>query len=182
MQSFRESERVRAVGGGNRIARMLATDRPELVRAVVLLATGGRVPPDPAAADAVTKMYEATLPEEELKPLRHLAPFSLSSEMRDDSPPPDQSPATAAMTMEADAVTDLGEWWAGGSSPMLVVQAADDRAAPPQNGHQLAGEYPDRVTVVDGPRAGHAMMIEQTGAVAEAVVGFLRAHGVLVRN
>ena len=169
-------------GGGNRIARMLASDRPELVRAVVLLAAGGRVPPDPAAADAVTKMYEATLPEEELRPLRQLALFSPSSEMRDDFPPPDQSPATAAMILAAGAATDLSEWWAGGSAPMLVVQGADDRAAPPQNGHQLAGEYPDRVTVVDVPRAGHAMMIEQPGAVAEAVAGFLRAQGVLVRN
>lgn len=34
---------------GNRIARWLATDRPEIVRRVVLLAAGGLVPTDPAA-------------------------------------------------------------------------------------------------------------------------------------
>ena len=45
-----------------------------------------------------------------------------------------------------------------------------------------ADEYPDRVTVADVPRSGHAMMIEQPSAMAEAVAGFLRAHGVLVTN
>jgi len=34
---------------GNRVARMLAADHPELVHSVILFAAGGKVPPKPAA-------------------------------------------------------------------------------------------------------------------------------------
>ncbi|MBP1715444.1 MAG: alpha/beta hydrolase, partial [Deltaproteobacteria bacterium] len=50
---------------GNRVARMLATQRPELVRAVVLLAAGGKAPMDPSIRDSLGKCLDLALPEAE---------------------------------------------------------------------------------------------------------------------
>lgn len=42
---------------GNRVARCLAADRPELVRSVTLLAAGGLVPPDPEGQRSVQRDF-----------------------------------------------------------------------------------------------------------------------------
>jgi pimeloyl-ACP methyl ester carboxylesterase len=42
---------------GNRVARCLAADRPELVRSVTLLAAGGLVPPDPAPQQSMRTAF-----------------------------------------------------------------------------------------------------------------------------
>src|SRR5262245_24322464 len=46
---------------GNRVGRCLATDRPDLVRRVVLLAAGGPVPPDPEACQAAYRLRHESL-------------------------------------------------------------------------------------------------------------------------
>jgi hypothetical protein len=48
------------VVAGNRVARMLATERPELVRGVVSIAAGGKVVPKPEVFESlrtVIKIY-----------------------------------------------------------------------------------------------------------------------------
>jgi pimeloyl-ACP methyl ester carboxylesterase len=42
--------------GGNRVARCLAADRPELVRTLILLAAGGMIPPDPDTVEALRRL------------------------------------------------------------------------------------------------------------------------------
>ena len=67
----------------------------------------------------------------------------------------------------------LEDWWAAGTAPMLVVQGLDDDAAPPGNGHTLRKSLGERVRLVDVPRAGHFMLLEQPEVVTQAVLGFL---------
>ena len=65
------------------------------------------------------------------------------------------------------------EWWTGGNAPLLVIQGLDDVAAPPGNGHALRDQLGERVQVVDIPRAGHFMLVEQPDRVVAAVTDFI---------
>jgi pimeloyl-ACP methyl ester carboxylesterase len=160
---------------GNRVARCLAADRPELVRRVVLLAAGGLVPTDPEARRAVHRLRHESLTEAErlaLLQAAYLSPVSDSRLMEQVQ----QSPRWAAgdLTETVSQATPVADWWAGGTAPLLVVQGLDDRRAPPGNGWALRDQVGDRVRVVDIPQAGHFLVLEQPQAVAEAVIAFLR--------
>jgi pimeloyl-ACP methyl ester carboxylesterase len=160
---------------GNRVARCLATDRPDLVRRVVLLAAGGLVPTDPEARQAAYRLRHETLTEAERLALRQAAYLSPVSDpcllARVES-----SPLWAAgdLTEAISQATPVAEWWAGGTAPILVVQGLDDRRAPPGNGWALRDQVGDRVRVVDITQAGHFLILEQPHVVAEAVTAFLR--------
>ena len=65
------------------------------------------------------------------------------------------------------------EWWTGGNAPLLVIQGLDDTAAPPGNGHALRDQLGERVQVVDIPRAGHFVIVEQPDRVVAAVTDFI---------
>jgi pimeloyl-ACP methyl ester carboxylesterase len=55
----------------------------------------------------------------------------------------------------------------------LVVQPADDVVAVPENATRLVAMLGDRAHLVTIPGAGHALLPEQPGAVADAVVAWL---------
>jgi pimeloyl-ACP methyl ester carboxylesterase len=160
---------------GNRVARCLATDRPDLVRRVVLLAAGGVVPPDPEARRAADRLRHEILTEAERLELRQAAYLSPVSDPRLLARV-ESSPLWAAgdLTEAISQATPMAEWWAGGTAPILVVQGLDDRRAPPGNGWALRDQMGERVRVVDIPRAGHFLVLEQPQAVADAVTAFLR--------
>jgi len=65
------------------------------------------------------------------------------------------------------------EWWSGGNAPLLVIQGLDDIIAPPGNGHALQDQLGERVQVVDIPRAGHFVIVEQPDRVVAAVTDFI---------
>jgi pimeloyl-ACP methyl ester carboxylesterase len=69
----------------------------------------------------------------------------------------------------------LEDWWGAGTAPLLAIQGLDDTAAPPGNGHALREQFPERVRVIDLPRAGHFMLLEQPEAVIHAVAEFVGA-------
>jgi hypothetical protein len=56
-----------------------------------------------------------------------------------------------------------------------VIQGLDDIAAPPGNGHALREQFGERVRVIDLPRAGHFLPLEQPEAVTRAVAEFVGA-------
>jgi pimeloyl-ACP methyl ester carboxylesterase len=68
----------------------------------------------------------------------------------------------------------LKEWWSAGKAPVLVIQAAEDRVAPPENADKLLKENPDRVQVRVLKHAGHAMLPEQPQLIGEIVINWLR--------
>ena len=56
-----------------------------------------------------------------------------------------------------------------------MIQGLDDEAAPPGNGHALREQFGERVRVIDLPRAGHFLLLEQPEAVTRAVAEFVGA-------
>jgi pimeloyl-ACP methyl ester carboxylesterase len=59
---------------------------------------------------------------------------------------------------------------------MLVLQPLEDAMAPRQVGLDVLAALDDRVTYVEVPRCGHAILPEQPDVVAASLVAFLRAH------
>jgi pimeloyl-ACP methyl ester carboxylesterase len=157
---------------GNRVARMLASERRDLVQAVILLAAGGKAPMDPAIRDSLTRCFDLALPEAER--LEHVRRAFFA-------PGHDPSvwkggwyPDAATAQSKATLATPLNAWWSGGQAPILVVQPMQDTVAPPINVRMLKEEFKERIEVVEIENAGHALLPEQPEAVAKAVLGYLK--------
>ncbi|MEO1056510.1 MAG: alpha/beta hydrolase [Actinomycetota bacterium] len=158
---------------GNRVARCVANTRPELVRALVLVCAGGEVPPEPDAAASLGEYFDESLSEADRLAAAHRALFSPGNTVDASFIDPGRTVAAARAQTAATRAESADSWIAGGTAPMLVVQGADDRIAPPENGHRLKARWPDRVEVVDVPNAGHAVLNEQPDAVATAIQEFI---------
>lgn len=164
---------VHVVGhaNGQRIARCLAGDRPDLVDRLVLLACGGKVPGDAAAWALYDDIYDPALPRAR----------RLEAVRRNFFPPGADASvwldgwwqAAREIQDEANEATALEDWWHGGLAPMLVIQGANDIVAPCENGRLLAAEFGERVTVIDLPGLAHAMLPEQPRVIAERVLSWL---------
>ncbi|MFW9877513.1 MAG: alpha/beta fold hydrolase [Candidatus Thorarchaeota archaeon] len=161
---------------GNRVARCLAEDYPQLVKTVILLAAGGRVPPDPETLKHFIVLGKPdSNREERLKALKFLY-FSPSSNtdtvirgFRGFRTWPEASRAHS----KASQATPLMEWWNGGQAPMLVIQGLDDNTAVPENGYILKKENEERVKLVNIENAGHFMIYEQPEEIAKEIISFL---------
>jgi pimeloyl-ACP methyl ester carboxylesterase len=160
---------------GNRIARTLASDHPRLVKQLILLSAGGMVPRSPEIEKVTMRFWETGLPREDrITAIRELF-FATGNEL-----PPTWEDGwyfeVARAQRASDARTPLKEWWSGGSAPMLVVQGTEDVVAVPENARRLAAEFPDRVTLVEIPHAGHALLPEQPEQVEKAVLAYLHSR------
>jgi pimeloyl-ACP methyl ester carboxylesterase len=156
---------------GNRIARCLAADRPELVRSLILLAAGGMIGPSTPLGTAFHDTDDAkrTGPACVALGARWLSPASDPSVLQSVECWPQVHIAQIATSRH----TPLEDWWTGGAAPMLVVQGLDDTAAPPGNGHALRAAVGDRVQVIDIAQAGHFLPLEQPEPVFQAVLKFI---------
>jgi pimeloyl-ACP methyl ester carboxylesterase len=173
---------ITAVGGapvtivghafGNRIARVVATDHPTLVQQVILVAAGGMIPPSPETQEAIRRASETGLAREERLAALRRAYFATGND-----PGPWESgwhiPVSNAQRA-ANSATPVQAWWAGGSAPMLVLQGAEDASAPPENARRLLEAYGARITVVEIPGAGHAMLPEQPERIASEILRYLQ--------
>lgn len=177
-------EKVHLLGWalGNRIARVVASEHPSIVASVILLAAGGRIPPEPAAAQALSALGGPSLTRDRRSELVRIALFGPEATNLDRFLALEESwPAARAAESAAAQASPFEQWWAGGSAPMLVVQGLDDRTAPTGNGRSLKAEFPDRVELVELPRLGHAALFEAPDKVSAAVLRFLKAHSQRVR-
>jgi pimeloyl-ACP methyl ester carboxylesterase len=166
--------KIHAVGHafGNRVVRTFARDRPERVETVTLLAAGGLVPISPAIQKALVASVSSFLPKRQREPALRLAFFSADSEIPEEWVGGwwlwggwAQRAATAA--------TSSDEFWDAGNVPLLVLQAEDDRLAPPEDsGLRLKAFYPDRVELVMVPNAGHALLPEQPEKILDAMLAY----------
>jgi pimeloyl-ACP methyl ester carboxylesterase len=145
-----------------------------MVRAVVMLAAGGKVAlSEPAVSAAFRDVFD-----ESLSPMRHLeavrvaffAPGNDPSVWRGGWNVP-----TMKMQLAAFRATSVDDWWsAGGHVPILVIQGLQDRATPPENGRPLKAEAPDRVELIEVDGAGHALLPVKPAQISGAVTTFLR--------
>ena len=162
---------------GNYVARVLATDRPELVKAVVLAAASpgkapkGADPIAPEIREAIDKSGELGLPEAERLKYIQLAFFAPGHDARVwlNGWYPDAMKSQAAAT----TATPVQGWFACGKAPILDLQAENDTVAPRQLAGILKAELGNRVTVKVIAHAGHALAPEQPKAMADAIVQYL---------
>ena len=159
---------------GNRIARKLATLRQDLVSAVVLVCAGGEIRPEPEISAALGRFFDESLPEAERLDGARIALFAPGHEVDPSFLDTGRSTEAARAQMAATRAEPDRTWLAGGDVPMLIIQGAEDRIAPPENGHRLRDRWPDRTELVDIPDAGHAVQIEQPDATAAAIIDFVR--------
>jgi pimeloyl-ACP methyl ester carboxylesterase len=175
---------IEAVGGapvavighafGNRIARCVAADRPDLVRGVALLSSSGKVQPSPEIAAAIKIAQDASQSREARAAAARKAWFGPGRDITiwlDGWVEPVRQAQTAAA-----AATDVADWWTAGRAQVLIVQGLADVSALPANGRLLKEEIGDRATLVELEGIGHAVPIEDPAAVAAVVVDWLRAH------
>jgi pimeloyl-ACP methyl ester carboxylesterase len=164
---------------GHFVARTLATDRPELVRGVVLAAaSAGKVPPgvhepsvSPEVREAIEKSGDLSLPEADRLRYLQLAFFA---------PGHDPHvwltgwhPDTEKAENIASRATPVDEWFACGTTRILDLQAENDAVAPRKFAGVLKAALGERVTVVVIPNAGHALVPEQPEAMVQAIAKFV---------
>lgn len=166
---------------GNRIARCLAVDRPALVRSVTLLAAGGLIGPATPLGTAFRNATDVKMNGSDCVTVlgaRWLSPASDPKILAQ----VECWPAVHLAHLAASREVALEEWWGAGTAPLLVIQGLDDIAAPPGNGHALRDQFGERVRVIDLPRAGHFMLLEQPEAVSRAVAEFVAAGALRTRD
>jgi pimeloyl-ACP methyl ester carboxylesterase len=167
---------------GNFVARMLATDHPALVRAVVLAAASpGKAPVNagpvigPEVREAIARSGDPALPTADRLRYLQLAFFA-----------PGNDPhvwlngwheAAEKAESAASAATPVDQWFAAGQAPILELQAEDDTVAPRKFAAVLKDALGDRVTVLVVPHAGHALAPEQPTAMAAAIAAYAHAQG-----
>ncbi|ANH73094.1 alpha/beta hydrolase fold family protein [Ralstonia insidiosa] len=161
---------------GSQPARMLAVDRPDLVRGLVMAAaSAGKLPPGSnekpygRLREAIDGSGNLALPEAKRLEYLRQAFFAPGHDPR----PwlggwyPDTHHAQA----HARNVTPVDAYFAGGTVPMLDLPAQYDAVVVPNVFKPMLG---NRVTVEVIPDAGHAMAPEQPVAMSRAIARFAR--------
>lgn len=160
---------------GGQVARTTATRYPDLVKNLVLLATPGPVPPKPEPATAHRRTFIPELTMEE-----HLEAVAVAFFASGNDPVvwvDGWNPILASAQLEAQQRTPTEAWASGGVADTLIVRPAEDRIVSPESTRLLANELGGKVSVVEVPGAGHALLPEQPEAVAISVLTWLRRHG-----
>ena len=160
---------------GNRVARTLAADHPELVRTVILFAAGGKVPPTPNGEHALKTIFDpASTDADVLSDMKYMVGDPANIPMAWQIIRPCRAPEVAGIEGTAMKNTPLKDWWAPpGQMKYLVVQGTDDQIAPSKNGELLKQEMGARVTLVAFSGAGHLFLVTRPKETAAAVVSFL---------
>ena len=159
---------------GNWVARALSAVRPDMVRAVVLLAASIGTDIDPGIRSSIDGSFDPALPEEER--LRHLRRgyFAPGNDARVWLG--GWHPAVARMQRAATAATRDRTWQrVADRAPVLYVAAEEDAIAPPPTLARLQAELGPKVSLAGVPRAGHALLPERPAETAEALVRFARS-------
>jgi pimeloyl-ACP methyl ester carboxylesterase len=161
---------------GNRVARMLATDRADLVRALSLVAANvGRDPSPPDVRAAIRASADPALPDDARLEALRFAFFA---------PGNDASvwlggwhPVVLAAERIAGDKTPREEDYAGGTAPILYLQPAHDPLAHGDHGREYQRRLGGRVTIVVIPQASHAAIAEQPDFISAALIDYARGLG-----
>jgi pimeloyl-ACP methyl ester carboxylesterase len=159
---------------GNRVARMLATDRPELVRAVCLVAANvGHAPSPPTVRAAIKTSGDPSRPEAERLAGLQFAFFAPGNDAR--AWLAGWYPEVLAAQRIAGDRTARTEDYAGGNAPILYLQPDHDPLAHVEDAEEFKRALGARVTVVIIRNASHAVIAEQPAAVSDAVIAYARS-------
>jgi pimeloyl-ACP methyl ester carboxylesterase len=160
-------------GFGTRFARMLATDRRDLVRGIGLVAANvGRDPSPPDLRRAIRDSADASLSDaQRITALQKafFAPGNDASAWLEGWHPQ----VLAAQRIAGDR-TPREEDYAGGVAPILFLKPDHDPLAHAERAGEYRTRLGDRVTIVAIPHASHAAIAEQPGFVAAALADYAR--------
>ena len=152
---------------GNVLARVLTTDRPNLVRAVVLAAAeASKVPEDVGKLPFIAGDLSAS----EAARLAALRKGFFAPDHDPSGWLAGWYPATLGMQHAAAKKTGLRESWNCGEVPLLQIIGEYDPFIPEPYWHELRDQLSDRVTAVVVKDASHALFPEQPIDVAAAVL------------
>ena len=163
-------------GFGNRVARCLVTDRPDLVRSIVLLGGAGDFAPTAEVVRALRSWARLDATESDCLDYMRFAVADPSAAQRIVRASTRWPTVAVAQQSASRAMLPTDLRWDTSRAPILVVQGLADPISPPHLGHALREQLGDRVRVADIPDAGHMIFLEQPDAVAEAMISFLREH------
>lgn len=164
---------------GNWIARTVASDRPDLVRALLLLAgSAGKVP---VGYQGVPISDETRAQIEVCGNMRLPEAMRLESLQKVFFAPGNDASAwltgwnTTLMTMQtlAQKRTPVDDFFAGGAAPILNLQAEYDVIAPARFANVLKDYLGERVTNKTIKNAAHALLPEQPQAVMQEILAYL---------
>lgn len=161
---------------GNRLARAVASARPDRVDGVILIAAGGLKPIDAKAVDALLNCFNGDLSPEQHQSAVRFGFFAKNN------PIPDYwlrgwHKQTADIQSRATRAVRPEDWWDAGGKPMLVIAAMNDTIAPPQDTIDLLErEFSEQVSAVRIVDAGHALLPEKPREIATAVLTWLNSQ------
>jgi pimeloyl-ACP methyl ester carboxylesterase len=159
---------------GNRVARMLATQRPDLVRAVSLIAANvGHAPSPPEVREAIKASANPALPDAQRLAALQFAFFAPGNDAR--SWLAGWHPDVLAAQRLAGDRTSRQEDYAAGEAPILYLQPDHDPLAHAQDADEFKRALGDRVTIVVIRNASHAAVAEAPDAISDALIDFARA-------
>jgi pimeloyl-ACP methyl ester carboxylesterase len=151
---------------GNWVARMTATDHPSLVRGVVIAAAAARQY-DPKLSLEIDKAGDPSLPENVRLAALRVAFFAPGNDPRVWLS--GWHPQIRQPQRDAAAAVKQSDWWAGGTAPLLDLQAELDPFKTADKRNEMKDEFGARVTVVVISHASHALFPEQPRAVVNAL-------------
>jgi len=157
---------------GHFVAKMTAVDYPKLSRGIVLIAASQKVA-DPEVRRLTSIATDPTQPETD----RLLALQRVFFAPGHDARVWLQGFHAVVQQAEAGArdATPQAEYWAGGTIPILDIQAENDPYRPPSSRNELVQEFgAARMSTVLIPHAAHAVVMEEPGLVADAIVQWAR--------
>ncbi|MBZ5578997.1 MAG: alpha/beta hydrolase [Acidobacteriia bacterium] len=157
---------------GHFVAKMTAVDFPKLTRAVILIGAAQKKP-DPAVQQSVAIATDPTQPEAER--LKHLKIVFFAPGNDATSWLTGFHASVRAAEIVARDATPQAAYYNAGTVPILDIQGDNDPYKPPSAANELVEEFGSRrVTVVRIPHAAHAVIVEQPGAVADAMIAWAR--------
>lgn len=173
---------IRALGGGRAVvvghayghyvARVTDLDYPDLVRGVVMAASGSATATSaPTLPRALDTAADALQPEAARLAALKLAFFAPGSDPRPwlDGWHPELAKAYRA----AAKVPARSTWWPVTNAPVLDLQAADDPWRPVGSRGEVLDALGAKASVVVVPGTSHALFPEQPKAVADAIVKWI---------
>jgi pimeloyl-ACP methyl ester carboxylesterase len=156
---------------GNRVARMLAADRPDLVRAVSLIAANvGHAPSPPAVREAIKASANPSLPDAERLAALQFAFFAPGNDAR--SWLKGWHPEVLAAQRVAGDRTSREEDYAAGEAPILYLQPDHDPLAHVEDAREFKRALRDRVTIMVIRNCSHAAAAEQPDAISDALIDY----------
>lgn len=153
---------------GNRVSRLLATIRPDLVTGVVLVAANvGHAPSPPKVREAIRNSANPSLPDDvRLEALR----FAFFAPGNDAVPwLKNWYPEVLAAQRIAGDQTARTEDYASGQAPVLYMQPSHDPLAHAEDAVEYKTALGERLTIVKIPQSSHAAIAEQPDFIAREI-------------